>query len=105
VPAVAAIVAFGAPPVAEDTAAVVAAAAAAAAVAFVAPEDTPASNQTALNCVVDKLQLATRCRTAQQLRATRVHTHVVEDKAGTHLLWGTGQTVQLPLLPELLWLL
>ncbi len=59
-PAVAAIVAFefAALPDAEETAAVVAAAAAAAAVAFVAPEDTPATNQTALNCVVDKLQLA-----------------------------------------------
>ena len=58
-PAVAAKVAFelAAPPVAEETAAVVAAAAAAAAVVFVAPEGTPASNQTNLNCVVDKLQL------------------------------------------------
>ncbi len=62
-PAVAAIVAFefAAPPVAEDTAAVVAAAAAAAAVAFVAPEDTPATNQTAFKCVIDKLQLAIWC--------------------------------------------
>ncbi len=59
-PAVAAIVAFelAAPP--EDIAAVVAAAAAAAAVAFVAPEDTPASIQTAHNCVIDKPQLPTR---------------------------------------------
>ena len=49
-PAVAAIVAFefAAPPVAEEIAAVVAAAAAAAAVAFVAPEDTPATSQTML---------------------------------------------------------
>ncbi len=62
-PAVAAVVAFefAAPPDAEETAAVVAAAAAAAAVAFVAPEGAPASNQTALNCVVDKLQLAIWC--------------------------------------------
>ena len=62
-PAVAAMVAFelAAPPVAEDTAAVVAAAAAAAAVAFVAPEDTPASIQTALKCVVYKAQLPIWC--------------------------------------------
>ena len=62
-PVVAAKVTFelAAPPVAEETAAVVAAAAAAAAVVFVTPEDTPASNQANLNCVVDKPQLPIWC--------------------------------------------
>ncbi len=81
-----------APPVAEETAAVVAAAAAAAAVAFVAPEDTPATNQTALDWAVDKLQLASwhrvQCSATQgsndsDIRGRRHgrHTPAVGDRA------------------------
>ncbi len=46
-----------------------------------------------------------RMQNAQHLRAATLQTYVVEDTAGTHLLWGTVQTVQLLLLPELLWVL